>query len=95
MQFLEQQKLEYVYCPGKEAALPDFLSQITTVVVEPGWVACMAHAQHSDPLLACFLTCAHGVDPTFHLRWGEDTPVLYHVSHGREQLVLPETGGFH
>ena len=32
--------------------------------------------------------------PTFHLRGGGDTPVLYRVSHGREQLVLPATGGF-
>ena len=30
----------------------------------------------------------------FHLRGGGETPVLYHVSQGREQLVLPATGGF-
>ena len=62
-QHLEQQKLEYVCRPGKEAAVPDFLSCIATVVVEPGWVARVARAQHSDLFLACFLTCAHGVDP--------------------------------
>ena len=54
----------------------------------------MACAQHSDLLLASLLTRARGVDPTFHLRGGGDTAVLYQVSHGREQLVLPVTGGF-
>ena len=93
VQFLEQYKLDYVYCPGGKAAVPNFLSCIATIVVEPGWVARVAHAQHSDPSLACLLTRAHGVDPTFHLRGGGDTPFLYRVSHGREQLVLPMTGG--
>ena len=91
---LEQYKLDYVYCPGREAAVPNFLSRIATIVVESGWVACVAHAQHANLSLACLLTHARGVDPTFYLRGGEDTPVLYHVSHGREQLVLPATGGF-
>ena len=93
MQFLEQYKLDYVYHPGREAAVPNFLSRIATIVVEPGWVACVACDQHFDPSLACLLTRARGVDPTFHLHGGEDTPVLYHVSHGHEQLVLPVTGG--
>ena len=95
MQFLEQYKIDYVYHPGREAVVPDFPSRIATVVVEPGWVACVACAQYSDPLLACLLTRARGIDPTFHLRGGGDTPVLYRVSHGHEQLVLPATGGFH
>ena len=94
MQFLEQYRLDYVYHPGREAAVPDFLSRIANIVVEPGWVARVASAQHSDPSLACLLTCARGDDPTFHLRGGGDTPVLYQVSHGCEQLVLPATGGF-
>ena len=94
VQFLEQYKLDYVYRPGREAAVPDFLSRIATIVVEPGWVAHAARAQHSDPSLASLISCACGDDPTFHLRGGGDTPVLYRVSHGREQLVLPVTGGF-
>ena len=94
VQFLEQYKLDFVYRPGREAAVPDFLSRIATVVVEPGWVARVARAQHSDPLLSGLLSRARGDDPTFHLRGGGDTPVLYRVSHGREQLVLPATGGF-
>ena len=94
VQLLEQYKLDYVYRPGREAAVPDFMSRIANIVVEPGWVACVARAQHSDPLLACLLTRARGDDPTFHLRGGGDTPVLYRVSHGRDQLVLPVTGGF-
>ena len=49
VQFLEQYKLDYVYRPGREAAVPDFLSRIATIVVEPGWVALVARAQHSDP----------------------------------------------
>ena len=49
VQFLEQYKLDYVYRPGREAAVPDFLSRIATIVVEPGWVARVARAQHSDP----------------------------------------------
>ena len=77
VQFLEQYKLDYVYNPGREAAVPDFLSCIATIVVEPGWVACVACAQYSDPLLACLLTRARGDDPTFRLRGGWDTPVLY------------------
>ena len=92
--FLEQYKLDYVYHPGREAAVPFFLSRIATIVVEPGWVARVACGQHSDPSLACLLAHARGDDPTFHLRGGGDTPVMYRVSHGREQLVLPATGGF-
>ena len=42
-------KLDYVYHPGREAAVPNFLSHIATVVVEPGWVARVACAQHADP----------------------------------------------
>ena len=94
VQFLEQYKLDYVNHPGREAAVPAFLSCIATIVVEPGWVACVDCAQHSDPSLIGYLTRAQGVDPTFHLRGGGETPVLYRVSHGREQLVLPATGGF-
>ena len=95
MQFLEQYKLDYVYHPGREAAVPDFLSRIATIVVEPGWVAHVARAQHSNSSLACLIAHARGDDPTFHLRGGGDTPVLYRVSHGREMLVLPATGWFH
>ena len=94
VQFLEQYKLDYVYHPGREAAIPDFLSRIATIVVEPGWVARVACAQHSDPSLACLIAHARGVDPKSHLRGGGDTPVLYRVSHGCDQLVLPVTGGF-
>ena len=74
VQFLEQYKLDYVYRPGREAAVPDFLSRIATIVVEPGWVARVACAQHSDPSLACLLAHAHGDDPTFHFV-GEETPL--------------------
>ena len=77
VQFLEQYKLDYVYRPGQEAAVPDFLSHIDTIVVEPGWVARVARAQHSDLSLACMITRARGDDPTFHLRGGGDTPDLY------------------
>ena len=94
MQFLEQYKLDYVYHPGREAAVHDFLSRIATFVVEPGWVARVACAQHYDPSLACLLAHARRDDPTFHLQGGGDTPVLCQVSHGRDQLVLPATGGF-
>ena len=80
VQFLEQYKFDYVYHPGREAAVPNFLSCIATIVVEPAWVARVACAQHADHLL----TRARGVDPTFHLHGEEDTPVLYRVSHGRE-----------
>ena len=83
-----------MYRPGREAAVPDFLSCIVTIVVEPGWVTRVARAQHSDPLLSGLLSRARGDDPTFHLRGGGDTPVLYRVSHGRDQLLLPATGGF-
>ena len=36
-----------------------------------------------------------GLTPRSICVGGGDTPVLYRISHGHEQLVLPATGGFH
>ena len=53
-------ELEFVYHLGKEAHVPDFLSRIATVVVEPGWLGQVARAQHCAPELAPFLDAARG-----------------------------------
>ena len=44
LEFLGAYKLEFVYRPGVEAVVPDFLSRLCTVVVEPGWVERVARA---------------------------------------------------
>ena len=74
--------------------MPDFLSRIATVVVEPGWLGRVARAQHSAPELGTFLAAARGQDPTFVLCGGGEFPVLYRVSAGHDQLILPAAGGF-
>ena len=74
--------------------MPDFLSRIVTVVVEPGWLGRVACAQHCAPELSTFLLAARGQDPTFVLRGSGEFLVLYHVSAGHDQLVLPAAGGF-
>ena len=38
MEYLSAYKLEFVYRPGSDAAVPDALSQLHTVVVEPSWL---------------------------------------------------------
>ena len=38
MEYLSAYKLEFVYCPGSDAAVPDALSRLHTVVVEPSWL---------------------------------------------------------
>ena len=50
--------------------MPDFLSCITTVVVEPGWLGQVTLAQHAAPELTACLEAARGQDPTFVLRGG-------------------------
>ena len=74
--------------------MPDFLSRIATVVVEPGWLGRVARAQHCAPELATFVEAARGQDPTFVLHGGVEFPALYRVSAGHDQLVLPAAGGF-
>ena len=74
--------------------MPDFLSHIATVVVKPGWLGRVAHAQHCAPELHTFLAAARGQDPTFVLHGGGEFPVLYHVSASHDQLVLPVARGF-
>ena len=56
VQFLEQFALQFVYRPGKQAVVPDFLSRLASVVVEPGWLERVAHAQHSAVDLAPYFT---------------------------------------
>ena len=48
--------------------MPDFLSCIATVVVKPGWLGRVAHAQHAAPELSDCLEAACEQDPTFVLR---------------------------
>ena len=74
--------------------MPDFLSRIATVVVEPGWLGRVACAHYCAPELNTFLVAARGQDPTFVLHGGGGFPVLYCVSAGHDQLVLPAAGGF-
>ena len=60
LEFLQTFKLEFVYHPGREAHVPDFLSRIATVVVKPGWLGRVARAQHCAPELNTFLEAARG-----------------------------------
>ena len=77
------------------AVVPDFLSRLNSVVVEPGWLQRVARAQHVDPALLDLLSRALGPDVTFHFRGRWQHPVLYRVHKGRDQLVLPSGGGFY
>ena len=38
MEYLSAYKLEFVYHPSSDAAVPDALSRLHTVVVEPSWL---------------------------------------------------------
>ena len=38
MEYLSAYKLEFVYCPSSDAAVPNALSWLHTVVVEPSWL---------------------------------------------------------
>ena len=62
--------------------MPDFLSHSATVVVEPGWLGWVAHAQHVAPELTTCVEAARGQDPTFALHGGGLFAVLYRVSSG-------------
>ena len=94
LQFLGAFRLTFDYRPGVAAVVPDFLSRLNSVVVEPGWLQRVARAQHVDPALLDLLLRASGPDATFHFRGGGEHPVLYRVHKGRDQLVLPSGGGF-
>ena len=70
LEFLQTFKLEFVYHSVKEAHVPDFVSCIATVVVEPGWLGQVARAQYTAPELVLFLEAARGQDPGFVLCGG-------------------------
>ena len=38
MEYLSAYKFDFVYRPGSDAAVPDALSRLHTVVVEPSWL---------------------------------------------------------
>ena len=44
LEFLGAFHLVFDYRPGRDAAVPDFLSRISSVVVEPGWLTRVARA---------------------------------------------------
>ena len=48
IEFLASYKLSFQYWPGPEATRPDALSWPHSVVLKPGWLACVSHQQHVD-----------------------------------------------
>ena len=54
----------------------------------------MACDQRAAPELTACLEAAYGQDRTSILRGGGLSPVLYRVSAGHDQLILPAAGGF-
>ena len=76
--------------------VPDALSRLATVTVEPSWLARVSRAQFdpSDREMARLVARARGTDGQFRIREGA-MPLLYRVPwSGADQLVLPATGGF-
>ena len=94
MEFLSAYKLSLEYRPGCEAVVPDALSHLHTVVLEPGWLPWVSHCQHSDPELAPLIVRAQSHDGHYRLRGGGEHPTLYRVLNDSEVLVLPAKGGF-
>ena len=94
LQFLGAFSIEFEYRSRVAAVVPDFLSRLNSIVVEPGWLQRVARAQHVDPALLDLLSRASGPDATFHFRGGGEHPVLYRMHKGHDQLVLPSGGGF-
>ena len=95
MEFLSACKLSFGYQSGCNAVVPDALSYLHTVVLEPGWLPQVSHCQHSDPELAPLIVCVQSNDGHFHLHGGGENPTLYRVLNDSEVLVLPAKGGFH
>ena len=52
MEFLSAYKLSFEYQLGQEAIIPNALSHLNTVVLEPGWLPWVSRSQNSDPELA-------------------------------------------
>ena len=94
MEFLSACKLSFEYRPGHEAVVPDALSHLHTVVLEPGWLPWVSHCQLSDPELASLIVCAQSHDGHFRFCGGGEHPILYRVLNDSEVLVLPAKGGF-
>ena len=51
MEFLGPYHLQVEYWPSAKAVLPDFLSRLNNVVIDLGWLLCIAHAQYIAPEL--------------------------------------------
>ena len=84
----------YEYRPGVEAAVPDALSRLGTVLVEPGWLPRVCRAQREDSELAPLLQRAASQDGHYVLRGSGSEPALYRCTTSGERLVLPRQGGF-
>ena len=94
MEFLSAYKLSFEYRPGHEAVVPDVLSYLHTVVLEPSWLPRVSRCQHSDPELAPLIVCAQSNDGHFCLHGGGEHPTLYRVLNDYEALMLPAKGAF-
>ena len=94
MEFLSAYKLSLEYQPGREAVVPNALSHLHIVVLEPGWLPWVSRCQHSDPKLTPFIVHAQSHDGHFCLHGGGEHPTLYRVLNDSEVLVLPAKGGF-
>ena len=94
MELLSAYKLSFGYQPGCEAVVPDALSHLHTIVLEPGWLPQVSYCQHSDSELAPLIVYAQSHDWHFCLHGGGEHPTLYRVLNVFEVLVLPAKGGF-
>ena len=94
MEFPSAYKLSLEDQPGREAVVPDALSHLHTVVLEPGWLPRVSRCQHSDPELAPLIVRAQSHDGHYRLCGGGEHPTLYQVLNDSEVLVLPAKGGF-
>ena len=95
MEFLSAYKLSFEYQPGKEAVIPDALSYLYTMVLEPVWLPWLSRSQHSDPELSPLIVHAQSNNGHFRLCEEGEHPTLYWVLNDSKVLVLPAKGGFH
>ena len=94
MEFLSAYILSLEFQPGREAVVPDALSHLHIVVLEPGWLPWVSQCQHSDPKLTPLIVRAQSHNGHFCLHGGGEHPTLYRVLNDSKVLVLPAKSGF-
>ena len=95
MEFLSVYKLSFEYQSCQKAVIPDALSCLYTMVLEPGWLPWVSCSQNSDPELAPLTVHAQSNNGHFCLHVGGEHLTLYQVLNDSDVVVLPAKGGFH